>query len=120
MMKIFVLMFLLSLGLQSESLKENIGTVQLLEEDGQTIPVITAQMNSNFSSADQIIVRTFYRSDMQIDGRTVQLLLSRVSVIPFVPDVAVAADDVPAKKDMIAFVDLTVVKSIGHQRVEMK
>ena len=84
------------------------------------MPVITARMDSNFSSADQIIVRTFYRSDVQIDGKPMQLLLSRVSVIPYSLGTHVATDPVPAKKDMIAFVDLTFVKSIGQQRVEMK
>jgi hypothetical protein len=120
MTKIFVLMILLSLGLQSETPKGNVALVQLFEVNGQTMPVITAQMNSEFASADRIIVRTFYRSDVQIDGKPVQLLLSRLSVIPFSPGTSVATDDVPAKKDMIAFVDLTFVTSVGHQRVEMK
>ena len=67
--------------------------------------------------ADRAVVEIGYRT--HVAGIKEELFLTKVSVIPLVPEAWVGAEGVPVSKDKIARVDVTLVKDVERQRFQM-
>jgi hypothetical protein len=117
-MKAILFLFLLcALGAQHNSNNELVrGRIRILctEYEGQ---FAVSVMVPKGIAADHAIVEIGYRT--HVPGIKEELFLTKVSVIPAVPEAWVGSDPVPAGRDKVTRVDVTLVKDVERERFEI-
>ncbi len=65
---------------------------------------------------DQAVVQVFYRTNKMLEGNSqpVHLLLSKQFVIPIIAGATVAFNEVPAGRDQVSRIEVTLLSNVDH------
>lgn len=103
---------------RSETQEAGIGIMRWSEGPASTDFAVTVQ---NPTEATRMIVQVFYWTHPTLNGQTMRLLRSRVSVLPVVVGVPVGiSEPIPAAADQIDHVDVELVRPVQQRRFQYR